>query len=589
VTARTIPGGFPAVPDDEPYTGQQAVLDEHAELKELVRRARTAPVPQAPYEGPKTGDQLDALEVLAALGEQQPSRRRPRAWLPASWPLLAVLAAQAGLSLRLIWSNTAFEDEALYLSAGHLEWAHWLHGAPLPDLATYFSGAPALYPPLGALADSIGGLAGARMLSLLFMLIATTLMHGAARRIFGRRSACFAVALFAGLASTAFLGAFATYDAMALMLLASATWLGVRATECRPGASAWLLAVAGASTALADAVKYAATLFDPVVLCVIILVAWRVLGPRAACRTAVIAVVSLAAGVAAGLFLGGSPIWQGIASTTLARASGDSPIPAVLAVSAKWVAVLLALTVAGLIGLAFSARSWPSRALCLVLGAALFLAPMDQARIHTVTSLFKHVDYGAWFAAIFAGYVLASFTRLVSRDKVKVAARIAVAVMAGAAIASMSIAESHFTSWPDSARLVAAVAPDLAQGNRAVLAEGDENSVLSYYLAADAAKHHMYATWYFSYKDPGTGKKIYYAPAAYRDAIKHGFFSVIILDYAVTSSIDSVITRAAGSAPNCALAFRIPYTALGVHRDFVAWKCSLPPRPADDARKGLRG
>jgi hypothetical protein len=49
------------------------------------------------------------------------------------WPLVAVLVVQAGLSLRLVWSNTAFEDEALYLWAGHLEWAHWLHGTPIPD------------------------------------------------------------------------------------------------------------------------------------------------------------------------------------------------------------------------------------------------------------------------------------------------------------------------------------------------------------------------------------------------------------------------------------------------------------------------
>ena len=34
---------------------------------------------------------------------------------------------------RLIWSNTAFQDEALYLRAGHLEWAQWLHQTPIPN------------------------------------------------------------------------------------------------------------------------------------------------------------------------------------------------------------------------------------------------------------------------------------------------------------------------------------------------------------------------------------------------------------------------------------------------------------------------
>ena len=43
-------------------------------------------------------------------------------------PLLIILTVQVILSLRLIWSNTAFSDEALYLWAGRLELAHWLHG-----------------------------------------------------------------------------------------------------------------------------------------------------------------------------------------------------------------------------------------------------------------------------------------------------------------------------------------------------------------------------------------------------------------------------------------------------------------------------
>ena len=42
--------------------------------------------------------------------------------------LVAVLVVQAVLSLRLLGADTAFQDEAAYLWAGHLEWAHWLHG-----------------------------------------------------------------------------------------------------------------------------------------------------------------------------------------------------------------------------------------------------------------------------------------------------------------------------------------------------------------------------------------------------------------------------------------------------------------------------
>jgi hypothetical protein len=111
--------------------------------------------------------------------------------IPNSWPLLVVLLVQAALSLRLVGADTAFQDEATYLWAGHLEWAHWLHGAVIPPFASYFSGAPVIYPPLGALADSVGGLAGARVLSLVFMLGATVFLWGTAGRLFGRRAAFF--------------------------------------------------------------------------------------------------------------------------------------------------------------------------------------------------------------------------------------------------------------------------------------------------------------------------------------------------------------------------------------------------------------
>ena len=156
----------------------------------------------------------------------------------AAWPLLAVLVVQVVLSVRLVWADTAFQDEALYLWAGHLLWAHVLHGASVPPFPYYFSGAPVIYPPLGALADSIGGLAAARVLSLVFMLGATGLVWGTAGRLFGRRAAFFAAALFAVLGPTLHLGAFATYDALALVLVALAAWCVVRAAGTGGGGPA---------------------------------------------------------------------------------------------------------------------------------------------------------------------------------------------------------------------------------------------------------------------------------------------------------------------------------------------------------------
>ena len=200
-------------------------------------------------------------------GEGRSFRRR----VAGGWPLPAVLAVQAALSLRLLRADTASQSEALYLHAGHLEWAHWLHGVPIPAFSSYFSGAPVIYPPLGAAADSLGGLAGARVLSLAFMLGATMLLWGAAARLFGRRAAFFSTALFAVLGTTLHLGAFATYDAMSVFLVALAAWCVIRAGAREP-ATKWMVAAA-AALALANAAAYTCLLFDPLIAALALLTA----------------------------------------------------------------------------------------------------------------------------------------------------------------------------------------------------------------------------------------------------------------------------------------------------------------------------
>ena len=124
---------------------------------------------------------------------------------------------QAALSLTLVWSNTAYVDEADYLWVGRLELAHWLHRTSWPSAYAYhhFSGSPVIYPPLGALAD-MGGVAGARLLSLAFMLMATVLLYLTASRLIGRTGALFAAALWA-LSEPVMRLAFATFDPLVVL------------------------------------------------------------------------------------------------------------------------------------------------------------------------------------------------------------------------------------------------------------------------------------------------------------------------------------------------------------------------------------
>ena len=179
--------------------------------------------------------------------------------LTREWPLAIVLPAQAALTLPWLWRTAPFTDEALYLDAGHQLWAHWLHQVPVPDYASWFSGAPVLYPPLGAAADAAGGLPAARALSLLLMLGATAAIYFTGLRLFGRTAAFFSAALFAVTGLIVHYGAFATYDAPALFFLAIGTWAAV---HVRDGRTRWLVACT-AALIIANAFKYATLAWDP--------------------------------------------------------------------------------------------------------------------------------------------------------------------------------------------------------------------------------------------------------------------------------------------------------------------------------------
>ena len=244
--------------------------------------------------------------------------------MPGSWPLAVILAVQALFSVRLLKADTAFQDEALYLWAGHLEWAHLLHGVSLPQFPAYFSGAPVIYPPLAALADSVGGLVGARLLSLVFMLGTTALLWFTTDRLFGRRAAFFSAALFAVLGPTLHLGAFATYDAMSLFLLALATWFAVRPETGKMRPAGWWRPV---TLALANATSYPSILFDPIVILIALVVAFPKPGGRLAAGRALSLAAITALLITTGLLIGGSQYFTGSMRPRLTRVPGtDSPL-----------------------------------------------------------------------------------------------------------------------------------------------------------------------------------------------------------------------------------------------------------------------
>ena len=433
------------------------------------------------------------------------------------WPLLAVLAVQAALSASMVRASTAFGDEALYLSAGHLEWAHWLHGASIPVYQTWFSGAPVIYPPVGAIADSLGGLAGARLLSLVFMLGVTCFLWSTATRLLAdKRAAFFAAALFAVLAPTLHLGSFATYDAPALLLLAAATWCvaGVRGQHATRR-----IIVAGILLALANATKYATALYDPTVVCVAFLDSWPDAGWKVALRRAAFLAGVTVAVLAVLLALGGSGYLTGIRLTTTGRVDGTDAASLVFADAWSWTAVVVVPAVAAAVVCAVR-RRWQLALLLAVLALSALLAPAEQARIQTTTSLNKHVDFGAWFAAIAAGYLLSS---LIRRRVV-----LAVSLAALIPVASMGVAQAReMIDWPDVTGLVKVVRPLTAHGGHFLVETSD---VLQYYLPD--------TTWQ-QWSDTASND-----PEYYQQAIARHYFSVVILSYNQTLATDSVIALA---------------------------------------------
>ena len=484
-----------------------------------------------------------------------PGSNTRRTWLSRA-VLVLIMVVQAALTLRM--HNTAFEDEALYLYVGHLEIAHWLHGTALQgDYPSYFSGAPVLYPVLGAAFDSIGGLTGARALSLAEMLAATGLLYTMSRRLFNERVALCAAVTFAVAEPTLFLGNLATYDATALCLLAVAAWLVVRTAAFRW--PAYLLAAPVA--VLAVAAKYASLLFVPS----IIVLAGLAIVPKAG-RRALIAPVALGvatAGLLAGtLYLAGPDYLTGIKFTTLNRFQGNSSVSSLLWDCVQWIGVPFALAVIGAVAYAWRPFTEPGeevapggsglrRALLgAVMAGSLLLAPAEQIRIHTFVSLQKHVGFGLLLAAPIIGVGLA---RIVGDHFRR--AQIGIAVWGAALALGMTQANNLFDAWPNSAVLVTDMAKYLRPGAH-YLVEVDEVPI--YYLRshADAQPSQFTSTYYIGYVDKQgaflTGN------AGFVAAIKAGYFQVIAYDYQTTPAVDDVIAHTLVTDPDYALAAVIP-------------------------------
>lgn len=427
---------------------------------------------------PPTASQQDLSASASTLPALRHNRQRGRSQPRRFYPVIAICAVQALLSLTLVWSNTAFGDEADYLSVGRLEWAHWLHGASWPSVYAdgVLSGSPTIYPPLGALADSVGGLAGARILSLILMLAATILLYLTASRLIGHGGAVASSAIWA-FSEPALRLAFATYDPLSVSFTALSVWLIVQAVYRSHGGA--LLAAAAAALALANAAAYSGIVIDPVVIGFAFLV-WL---PRMRTRMALLWATCLMVGCAIffGLFMTASHSWRGLLFTVIARSKSDYQ-SSQLVVHDIWgySGLIICLAVVGIV-LAVGTEGRRHGALIALLGCSAFIVPVAQLYDQTGWSLDKHLAYGVWFAAIAAGYACSKLIEWLPGAGRRFAVVCCIVALAYPAVNSWQSAWQIFHAWANANSFITRFAP-IAERSRGVIYPADQYHIAQYYI-----------------------------------------------------------------------------------------------------------
>ncbi len=530
-----------------------------AEFAEAVTQIQPTVEPPevSPHAVTVPARKLRRQERKARRASQLPERYTPgrRTTMISRLVLLAILCLQAVMSLRL--HNTAFEDEATYLYAGHMELEHLLHGSALQgDYASYFSGSPVLYPVLGAAVDQVGGLALARALSLVEMLATTAMLYSLTRRLFNERIGLCAAAFFAVTESAIFLGNFATYDATCLSLLAFAAWIMVRTATFR-----WpVFLLAALPAALALGVKYAGALFVPTIAVLPVLAGWPERGRRVLWYPlgfgAAVAGLLLAA-----LRLGGPAYMAALQTTTTNRAQGTTPVSTILRESAEWGGVLFVLAVIGTIAYVWRVRTEPAEkiasaggrfrraALGVVLTGTALLAPVYQAHLHTDVSFLKHIGFGLFFAAPMAGFGLARIMGDYFRRP-----QFGIAAWSMALVLGMVQSNTLYHEWPSSGPFVSAFAKYL-KPHAKYLVEVPEVPIY-YLMGRPSAQPDQFTSTYFITYFNNKGQELT-GPAGFTAAVQGGYFQVIAYNDDVTPAADAALAKALEASHSYYLATKV--------------------------------
>lgn len=488
----------------------------------------------------------------------QPMARRERALVHA--PLLLVLALQALAGVALL-RNTPFQDEALYTFAGHDIWLSITGAATAPsNYASYFSGYPYLYPVLAAFLNHFGGIETVRWFSTVCMLVTTTCVYLVSRRIFNQASGLMAACLFACQGTTLLLERLATFDALALMLLAVATVLAVQVADAHDPVGALLIAPV---LILAVGVKYAALIFVPFVIG---LMALRTAARQPWWRVALNLALTLL-GVAILVFSLSHVIDQnafhGLSATTTQRT-------VLISKSSDWLAQIT-LSLGGplwalsLFGFAFAPKRLRLIALTLLLASAA--APAYHFHTGEATSLQKHIGYALFFVAPLAGYAVAEMTSRITPSRLDPRWLAGLMICLVMFTVGANDALWWYRSWPQTSALQSTMLDIVRPGSDRYLCE--DYDVLRYELSDATTGGQFVSLDFFQFTDAQGHQLI--GDDAYKAAIAEGYFNVVELNFD-HSTLSRDLETQLEAQPQYELVAVIPYSSSFGAYHYMIWR-----------------
>lgn len=422
--------------------------------------------------------------------------------------VVSTLLILALIRLDNLTYNSLFIDEAIYVTVGH----EILAGITEQNALSWMFGSY-LYPITAALADTLGGVTGLRLLSVVLGLMTAGCVFLAARRLFGFWAGLAALLLFGFSGPAISLSQQAVYDTMSAAFLA-ATLYSVIAAAQEPARERWYLLGAGLAFSLAVLAKYIALLCLPILLAAALLL-YRRRYPGLRAILADMQWVYFAVPLIA--ILGGYGLTN--LNDLLAVVSGDyarqiSPRPLILRTIVGEAGLVLALALMGILAAAGRRAGETASPLphlpALLAGAGIALLLLMLPAYHlasaNIRALSKHLVFVLLFAAPLAGFALvwlATALSSVTRGSPLVRGAGAVLTVFGAVTYAYSGFQQHLRfqySWMNTDPVVAYLQERGINRDMNIVASG--SAIYEYYLGmGPAANRDIWSSiWYAEYE-----------------------------------------------------------------------------------------